>query len=101
MAINPANYHEDGEAFGWNMIMNRMAFKRFVNSLDPPWLRRQGKRLSRLGREWEVETVSPTDYFVPKINPFMRAKVLQLVEPIGCSGVAWKGESAGPNGSWS
>jgi hypothetical protein len=97
MAINPANYHEDGEAFGWNVIMNRMAFKRFVNSLDPTLVAQAREAFESSWQGTGGNSFSPTDYFVPKINPFMRSESLTVG---GTNWMQWSGlerRSAGPN----
>lgn len=68
--VLPAKHHDEGEAFGWNKLMSRMAFKRFVNSLD-------SERTSNLKEAFESgyqgtsgNSNSATDYYVPQISPY-------------------------------
>jgi hypothetical protein len=69
--VLPAKHHEEGEAFGWNKLMSRMAFKRFVNTLD-------SERTSNLKEAFESgyqgtngNSNSATNYYVPQINPYL------------------------------
>lgn len=76
--VLPAKHHEEGEAFGWNKLMSRMAFKRFVNTLD-------SERTSNLKEAFEsgyqgtsANSNSATDYYVPQINPFLNVANLAM-----------------------
>jgi hypothetical protein len=70
MRVPAAKYHEEGEAFGWNKLMNRMTFKRFVASLD-------SSRTTQLKEAFESSyqgmgmsnSGSALDFYVPRINP--------------------------------
>jgi hypothetical protein len=96
MAIDPAKYHEEGEAFGWNMLMPRMTFKRFANALDP-------QRTTSLKEAFESSwmgmgggnTFSAQDYFVPRVNPFISTQSLQ---PTGTNWMQWVGLQPGNAG---
>lgn len=72
LSIDPAKYHEEGEAFGWNKIMNRMTFKRFVNSLDPSRTTSLKEAFESGWQGLNGNGNSATDYYVPLINPFMQ-----------------------------
>lgn len=91
LSIDPAKHHEEGEAFGWNKIMNRMTFKRFVNSLDP-------SRTSQLKEAFESgwqglngNGNSATDYYIPLINPFMQ---MGRTAGMGMNWLQWAGLTA-------
>lgn len=69
MQVMPARYHDEGEAFGWNELMPRMTFKRFVQGLD-------ASKTTNLREAFECTYASvgssadsAMDYYVPKINP--------------------------------
>lgn len=72
MRIHPAEHHEKGEFFGWNELMNRVTFKRFVNSLDL-------NRAVRLREAFESsyqgagngDANSCLDYYVPDVNKLL------------------------------
>lgn len=68
MTVNPAKYHEEGEAFGWNEVMSRIQLKQFVTTLD-------ATRTSNLREAYECgladsfgESDSVRSYYVPQIN---------------------------------
>jgi hypothetical protein len=91
LSIEPAKHHEEGEAFGWNKIMNRMTFKRFVNSLDP-------SRTSQLKEAFESGWMglngdgnSATDYYVPFINPYLQQG---RMSQYGMNWLQWAGLTA-------
>ncbi len=68
MMVEPARHHEEGTAFGWNELHNRMQFKRFVNTLDP--LRTTNlKEAFECGFDGSVgDNQSPFHYFIPTVN---------------------------------
>lgn len=91
LSIEPAKYHEEGEAIGNNKIMNRMTFKRFVNSLDP-------SRTSQLREAFESgwqglngNANSATDYYVPLINPYLQQG---RISAYGMNWLQWAGLTA-------
>lgn len=91
LTIDAAKHHEDGEAFGWNTIMNRMAFKRFVATLDP-------QRTTHLKEAFESgwqgtngDSTSALDYFVPQINPYLNQSRVGFA---GMNWLQWAGLSA-------
>lgn len=95
--VKPAKHHEDGEAFGWNKLMGRMAFKRFVNSLD-------SSRTACLKEAFESgyhgvggNSNSALDYYIPRINPSLNINQLALT---GTNWLQWAGlEPSAANGS--
>lgn len=96
MSTDPAKYHEEGEAFGWNKIMNRMQLKRYVNTLDP-------QRTTRLKEAFESgwqgipgSGVSALDYYIPTINPFLNARAARFT---GTNWLQWVGIAAAGAGS--
>lgn len=71
MSIDPSKHHEEGEAFGWNKIMNKMTFKRFVLSLDPSKTMNLKEAYESGWAGINGDSYSATDYYIPAINPFL------------------------------
>lgn len=71
LSIDPAKHHLEGEAVGNNKIMNRMAFKRFVDGLDPSRTTQLKEAFESGWAGLQGDGNSATDYFIPLINPFM------------------------------
>lgn len=83
MRVDPSKYHEEGEAFGWNKLMNRMALKRFVSTLDP-------QRTTQLKEAFESSylggpsgTDSVQGYYRPKVNPYLN------MDEVGWASTNW------------
>lgn len=88
MRVSPANHHEEGEAFGWNTLMSRITFKRFVNRLD-------STKCTQLREAFESgysgaggASYSALDYYLPIINPYLNVNQLALQ---GTNWLAWSG----------
>lgn len=86
--VDPAKHHELGDAFGWNKLMSRMAFKRFVNTLDPD-------RVTNLREAFESgyqgvngNSTSATDFYVPTVNASLNVNNLRLT---GTNWLQWAG----------
>jgi len=68
MGVLPSRHHEDGTAFGWNELHNRMQFKRFVGTLDPTKTTSL-REAYESGFEAQIgDAGSATNYFSPTIN---------------------------------
>jgi hypothetical protein len=98
LSIDPAKHHEEGEAFGWNKIMNRMTFKRFCNSLDPSKTTNLKEAFESGWAGINGNGYSATDYYIPTINPYLNQG---RVANFGMNWLQWAGISGGmdrPNG---
>lgn len=93
LSIDPSKYHEEGEAFGWNKIMNRMTFKRFVQSLDPSKTTNLREAFESGWAGINGNGYSATDYYVPMINPYMQQGRFAY---FGMNWLQWAGISGGP-----
>jgi hypothetical protein len=89
--VEPAKHHEEGEAFGWNKLMSRMAFKRYVASLD-------SERTTQLKEAYESgyqggpgDSNSALDFYTPTINANMN---LSSIARTGQNWLAWVGIEA-------
>lgn len=81
MRVEPSKHHEEGEAFGWNQIMNRITFKRLIASLD-------SQRTTSIKEALESgfygnaasngDSTSAMDYYIPTINPSLNIDRLAL-----------------------
>lgn len=91
MSVDPSKYHEEGEAFGWNVIMNRMQFKRFVGTLDSTRTARLKEAFESSWQGSPGDSTSALDYYVPTINPFLNARHAKFQ---GTNWLAWVGLSA-------
>lgn len=68
--VSASNYHEEGEAFGWNKFMTRMAFKRFVSSLDFSKTTQMREAFeSCYDGSGHADAGSTKNFYVPTINP--------------------------------
>lgn len=93
--VEPAKHHEEGEAFGWNKLMSRMAFKKFVGTLD-------SDRTTQLKEAFESgytggpgNSNSALDYYVPTINPNLNVGKMAMQ---GTNWLRWAGiEATGVN----
>lgn len=91
MSVEPSKYHEEGEAFGWNVIMNRMQFKRFVGTLDSTRTARLKEAFESSWQGSPGDSTSALDYYIPTINPFLNARHAKFQ---GTNWLAWVGLQA-------
>lgn len=68
MSVLPSRHHEDGTAFGWNELHNRMQFKRFVGTLDPTKTTSLREAFESSFEVQGGDSGSATNYYSPTIN---------------------------------
>jgi len=68
MSVLPSRHHEDGTAFGWNELHNRMQFKRFVGTLDPTKTTSLREAFESSFEVQGGDAGSATNYYSPTIN---------------------------------
>lgn len=68
MSVSPSRHHEDGTAFGWNELHNRMQFKRFVGTLDPTKTTSLREAYESSFEVQGGDAGSATNYYSPTIN---------------------------------
>jgi hypothetical protein len=68
MTVQPSRHHEDGTAFGWNELHNRMQFKRFVATLDPTKTTSLREAFESSFEGGVADASSATNYYIPTIN---------------------------------
>ena len=69
--ISPSDYHQRGEYFGWNELVNSTTLRRFVNSLDvsyTTWLQEAFNSSYNGGPE---DANSATGYYRPSVNKLL------------------------------
>ena len=73
MAVDPSKYHEEGDFFGWNVLMNRMQFRRFVESLDKRYTTNLNEAISSsyMGAGTNGDSQSGADYYIPPVNQML------------------------------
>jgi hypothetical protein len=91
LSIDPAKHHLEGEAVGNNKIMNRMTFKRFVNSLDPTKTTSLKEAFESGWMGLNGNGNSATDYYVPLINPYLQQG---RISSYGMNWLQWAGLTA-------
>lgn len=71
--VNPGDYHNEGEIFGWNTLISRTALKRLVKSLDQSRVTNLREAFSSGGCNISTgQTGSALEYHVPDINTILR-----------------------------
>lgn len=88
MRVDPAKHHEEGEAFGWNVLMSRMTFKRFVNNLDQSKCTQLREAFESSYQGAGGNSYSALDYYLPIVNPYLNVNQLALQ---GTNWLAWAG----------
>ena len=88
MRVDPAKHHQEGEAFGWNQIMSRVTFKRFVNNLEPGKTTQLREAFESNYQGASGNSYSPLDYYLPIVNPYLNVNQLQMQ---GVNWMAWSG----------
>lgn len=70
--VAPGDMHEKGEFFGFNELMTRTAFKRFVAGLNPKYTTqlKEAYESNYASQATGVTSTSVTDYCVPSINHY-------------------------------
>lgn len=73
MTVDPSKYHEEGDFFGWNCFMNRMQFRRFVESLDKDKTTNLNEAINSqyAGAGVNGESQSGTNYYIPPVNQIL------------------------------
>lgn len=90
MSVDPAKYHEEGDFFGWNLLMNRMQFRRFVESLDKDRTSSLNEAInsSYAGAGVNGDSQSGQDYYIPPVNQLLGMNQLAYQ---GRNWLAWAG----------
>ena len=88
MRVDPSKHHEEGEFFGWNVMMSRMMFKRFVTSLDPARTTRTREAFESSYQGAGGDSSSCKDYYVPEVNKTLNINSLMRT---GTNWLAWVG----------
>lgn len=89
MRVDPSKHHEEGEFFGWNVLLNRMGFRRFVEKLDKSRTSnlREAIESGYMGTNFG-DSQNPQDFYVPTINQMLDVNRLALQ---GRNWLAWGG----------
>jgi len=69
--IDPSKYHEEGEAIGWNTLVARTAFKRFVATLDPQKTTNLREAYESSYQGSNADSSSTLGFYRPTINPYL------------------------------
>jgi hypothetical protein len=88
MRVDPAKHHEEGEAFGWNQLMSRITFKRFVENLDPTKCTQLKEAFESGYQGAGGQSYSALDYYLPIVNPYLNVNQLAMQ---GTNWMAWSG----------
>lgn len=97
--VAPCDLHTNGEFFGWNEVMTRIAFKRFVGRLDQRFTTNirecYESGYNSMGAGVGASN-SAFDYFVPSINRYLNLDSIQRAGVVNWA--AWAGlEKSGNN----
>jgi hypothetical protein len=89
MRVDPSKHHEEGEFFGWNNLMNRMAFRRFVEGLDKSRTTnlKEAIESSYQGTGFS-DNQNPQAFYIPSVNMMLDINRLAIE---GKNWLAWAG----------
>jgi len=69
--VAPGEYHEKGDYFGWSQLMNRMALKRYVASLDDSKTTSLREAFECGFDDTSGSSQNALGYYIPQVNPQM------------------------------
>lgn len=100
LRVDPSKHHEEGEFFGWNNLLNRMAMRRFIEKLDK-------SRTTNLKEAIEsgyqgsslADSNNPQDFFIPAINQMLDINRLAAGSKnwLAWAGLERNGDATRPN----
>ena len=68
--VPPSRLHTDGEFFGWNTLMSRIQFKRFVQNLDVACTANLKEAFESGYQGYGASGNSVFSYFIPQVNRY-------------------------------